>query len=298
MNLRPEDLDPAALLRCGADDELCKEGAARLREHLADHPEDATRLEFDKELCCAVGRVMCQCETPAGLRERIEAGMTEDDGLGAALARRGTETRSKSFWVRPFGSIISVAAMLALALVVVQIVTSVVGGSGTRLHASEIREFVGGQHSSCVLGSNLAKFTVNEVEQVPAQFQALTNRSLALSELLTGASLGLRFVEAGECAVPPHNKAKSLHLRFVSDGTYCEEGTSISVFVQPYTGYVEMEEGHTYRFDSEGRGERTVYGWVRDRLVYYVVADTDAPCELFRRAAGMPEAEALPGPSK
>ena len=288
MTMRPEDLDPAALLRCGADDELCKEGERRLREHLADHPEDASRMEFDKELCDAIGRVMCECEPPAGLRERIEASC-----CGQCDSVDMSDTTKRSFWARPFGSIVSVAATLILAFVMVQLVTGIIGGGTTAAHAAEIRSFVGSQHAACVDGDpGYDKFDVNIADQIPAQFEKLTGTPISMEGLTVCQSVGLKFLDAGECGVPPRNKAKSYHLRYVSDGTRCEKGTVISLFIQPDVGYIPMLEGHTYRID--GKGRRTVYGWTHAGVVYYVVADAREPCELFRRAAGMPEPEALP----
>jgi anti-sigma factor RsiW len=289
MTIRPEELDPAALIRCGADDELCEAGKECLREHLEAHPEDRARLEFDHELRGAVGRVMRESATPEGLCDRIKATLA-DHAVADALEQRSGETRSKSFWARPFGSIVSVAATLVLAFVLVQIVTDVVGGS--QAHAAEVRSFVGSQHRACVIETGGRKWTMSSEDEVVARFEELTSKRIDLSALTACSSRGLRFVAAGECGVPPNNRAKSMHLRFESDGTSCDKGMTISLFIQPYVGFIEMEPGRTYTI--AGKGDHTVYGWTDGVVVFYVVADADAPCEAFREAAGQPEAQALP----
>jgi hypothetical protein len=167
----------------------------------------------------------------------------------------------------------------------------VAGGSNVA-HADEVHRFVSKQHHACMNGGDARKFNVHVADEVPVLFERLTETSIACDDLTGCESLGLRFVEAGQCRVPPHGKAKSVHLRFVSDGTNCRKGTSISVFIQPYVGYIPMEEGHAYRLDGED--DMVVYGWVRDHVVYYVVANAGEPCEVFRRAAGLPEPEELP----
>ena len=279
--------NPGELLRAAADGELDAAGEQRLRDHLAAHPEDEARVAFERGLRGACGRTM-RVETPAGLRGRVVAALRAEEDLAGSLERKAAHTRRPSFWTGPLGSITSVAAVLALAFVILQLTTGILSSTGPIAQAAQVASFVGGEHDHCTIdpAHAAAKFDIKELDRVPDAFAELTGETLRVDQLVAGGIDGLVFVGAGECRVPPAH-TPSLHLRFRSDGSVLPECVTVSIFIQPYTGYVEMQEGRFYRI---GDDSQLVYGWVKGGVVSYLVADAPEPCEQLREAMGLPAA--------
>jgi len=178
--------------------------------------------------------------------------------------------------------------VLALAFVILQLTTGILSSTGAPAQASQVSSFVDHEHHLCSVDAAhaAAKFGIHQLDKVPEAFADLTGKTFSIEHLVAGRTCGLVFVGAGECSVPPIH-TPSLHLRFRSDGSVFPENIAVSIFIQPYTGYVEMEEGRFYRL---GDDSRQIYGWVRGGVVSYLVADDPVPCELLRETMGLPEA--------
>lgn len=297
------DANLAALIRAAADDELTDAERARFEALLAERPELAGRVEFERRMRGAVGRVIAS-DTPAvsaDLRSRIEAiasgARTEaeqtDDAVAGRLDARSGETKTHGFWARAMGGPItrgalSIAAMLAVAA----ILWTVAGPTPSPLLTENVARFVSSEHNRCPIeAKNLGeKFTVKSVAEVPEVFGQLTGRNLSLAALALGELDGMEFVDAGRCHVPPDDES-SLHVRFRS-----ADDTMVSLFIQPLTeaqaGKLGMVEGETYDLrghaPKDGSSCATVLGWVADGVVHYMVSDQAEPCSKALKSLGQP----------
>lgn len=274
-----EDLNLAALIRAAADGELPDEQQARLDAHLASHPEDASRIEFERQLRSATGRVMSGVSAPDGLRARIEQIGNE------AMA---VQTREPSFWSRS-----SWLGLAASVLVVGGVLTALMApmspvGPDARYRASLI-SFLDREHVRCWIDSDviLDKFDVRESDMLPAEAESLFGRAVVQDDF--GDFDGLEYVGGGQCDVP--GRAPSLHLGFKTDGSRGEAGVAVSLFVQADNGRLEMAEGVTYRLTSGRRasGVCTIYAWTHDGLIHFMVSDDAGACDFGRAALGAPE---------
>lgn len=271
-----DDVNLGALLRAAADDELTPEQQARLDAHLAAHPEDAARIEFERRLRVATSRVMSDVRAPAGLRGRIER-------IGAEHEPR------RPIWRQP--RVVGLAASLLLVaglLVVLSIPASPVGPQAR--YRATLMSFLDREHARCWVDTDtiLDKFHVREPDELPQQAETLLGRSVSFDDF--DDLEGLEFVGGGECVVP--GRSPSMHLGFRTDGTRGEADVAVSLFVQIDPGKLAMQEGVTYRLTSERRIAReacTIYAWTHDGLLHFMVADNANACDLGRRALGAPE---------
>ena len=124
-----DELTLAAKIRACADGELVGDECDQLKAYLADHPDAAKQLGFEKELRSCCDRVMkSQACCPDALRSKIAAMCCDstmpagdasspsaagDDGFAQRIQASNEQTRSKSFWMR--SSLLSaVAAVLVI----------------------------------------------------------------------------------------------------------------------------------------------------------------------------------------
>ncbi len=286
----------AALMRLAADDELSDEQRETLDRLLSRSLEGHARVQFERELRGAVGRVMGATSAPASLRasvERIiesardseptpELKLTEapKPGSGASMpVPLRVQTRSRSFWARR-QSLVSV-----LAAVLVVGVASVLVWQATRLagvhltdaqmdYRSRLVGHVAGEHRRVIDPAVAAsKLSLHEPEEVRAFFQQVVG-SVPSMEGLTVGTPEMVFVGAGNCHVPGSD-GSSAHLRLdliAPDGSV---ERVVSVFVKADHGELPLEPGVTYALDTKACGESgtRVLAWTDGGLVYFMVAD-------------------------
>ncbi|MCC7387724.1 MAG: hypothetical protein IT431_03050 [Phycisphaerales bacterium] len=273
----------AALLRMAADGELPAEQEPRLRAHLAAHPGDAERIEFERRLRAACARA-CAPETgaPPALRDKVLARWRETaDELGARAAR----TRSQGFWAgRMLVRFGAVAALIAL-VAVVAFQTGRFGqgptGPGPGATIEQVARFARAEHGRCtgLPDPDNAKFTVETLDQLGAEFAAFAGRDISLGAVAAAESQGLHFVDAGRCHLPGGGTA--MHIRFRTDGP--GEGL-ISVWAQ-VDGTLELEEGLTYK---AGEGCDCVRLWRVGEVRYVMVCSDDQEQPLAEKAMACP----------
>ncbi|TVQ63593.1 MAG: hypothetical protein EA378_01520 [Phycisphaerales bacterium] len=243
-----------------------------------------------------------------------------DADFAEAIQRRAPETRSRSFWTGPVRALTALAAVLVLTVSALFLGNTFLGnelaqpGEGTIAEGPDQRaervqlasSFVAKEHTRCFIdpSSVASKFTVREAEAVPAAFEALTGLVFSLGDLLTGPSdNGLRFVDAGTCGVP--GGAPAMHLRFaptarIDPAQIAERNLNVSLFVQPATGWLGLEDGQTYRLDPRDRpaiaaqdrasaAHQLILAWQRGGLMHYLVADEPEVGEQLREQLGLPE---------
>lgn len=301
-NDTPIDLDRATLLRCAADDELTQAQQDQLAEHLSAHPQDEARIAFDQHLRTACSRVMAGASAPADLRQRIDAMVHDESNTiehdAGGIEARASQTRHRSYWLTRKG-ISAVAASIAL-IFGGGLLWSIILASGPETilaaDAAYVTSFVGDEHELCETDpTRVVKFTVSEIDEVPAVLQNILGKTPTLPDLVTS---GLRFRDGGECEVP--GGGRSVHMRFETDGSIGPAGLAVSLFIQrgrPQS--VSMEPDIAYRLsaptDAEaGQGisdtAMTVYGWYSQGLTYYLVTENAPTAERVRRAVGLVEA--------
>ncbi|MEM8756239.1 MAG: hypothetical protein AAGF47_00465 [Planctomycetota bacterium] len=308
-----ESLTPAALLRLAADQELTAEQARRL-EALAEADDGLSdaeaRIEAERHLRAAVGRALgSEPAAPAGLHARVAAAMAAADlsemtadvssqtrqsnGSPSVPERMADQTRDRSFWSGTVARVGSLAAVLAVGVVATFVLFGPVGAPVDAVSSRTVSaQFVAREHGRCVIDiePGTDKFRVDDVDSLPTFAQDVIGREVAIADLLAGGAENVAFVDAGPCGVPMGGR--SMHVRF-DVPLEAGDSTRVSLFVQQYTGEQELEAETTYEFDSAaGPGEPlktpSIYTWLRDGLVYYLVIDRADACETIRTQMDAP----------
>lgn len=303
--LDPKRMSVAELLRAAADDELCPEGKKCLEEHLGEHPEAASQVEFEKALKRCCGRVMSQdTRCTEALRAKISAMAIEsrdEDVSESVVEAMGARTRERSFWSRtPVMGALAAVLVLAGGALIVQSVgvakTGALQGGGTTSvvnYAERMGDFVAREHVRCsVEQAANAKFDERDLRSAVARFSDEFARPVAIPESV-GEELGdtgveLLFYGGGACHVP--STSSSAHLRFDARDGLGGEDVRVSLFIAPDPGLLSIEEGVTYKVDSEACAEHgeSLYVWTEDGVLYLLVSEADeslcAPVRSLMRA--------------
>ncbi len=284
----------AAIMRMAADGELTDDQRERLDRLLSRSLEGHARIQFERELRGAVGRVMGASSAPASLRasvERIvesardsepapELKLTEAPRPGASMPEPlRAQTRSRSFWARRQSLVGALAAVLVVgvASVLVWQATRLAGVSLTAAqtdYRSRLVSHVAGEHRRVIDPTVAAnKLSLHEPEEVRAFFQQVVG-SVPSMEGLTVGTPEMVFVGAGNCHVPGSD-GSSAHLRLdliAPDGSVARV---VSVFVKADHGELPMEPGVTYALDTKACGQSgtRVLAWTDGGLAYFMVAD-------------------------
>ena len=286
-------LNLAAMLRAAADDELGSHDERRLEAHLETNPEDVARIKAEQELRAAVARTMSVDSgepAPAGLRDRIASAMasvqldTEDDlSVPEQMAQ---STRSASFWS---GSAIRYAAAAVVVLVAGAMVylnsSTTPGFDQTLMDRTQAATFVSGEHNKCVtdLARAERKFIIDNPEHLPAFAGDIVGMEVALADLVVSGASNVQFMDAGPCGVLGR---KSIHMRF-SLPDYEED---VSLFIQRDDGQMNLVDGVTYELDAskDAPMSPSVYIWLREGLVYYLVIENPEETEIIRKSLDLP----------
>ena len=278
-DLNAEDLCIAAMLRACADGELCPEGCERLKKYLAEHPDAAARVEFEKQLKGCCDRVMSEPQCPDMLRAKIEA-MTGVAGTAASIEESSSITRQKSFWQRsPMMSAMAAALVLAGGALIWQSASVITNSSGLGLvepdrvaYAERVGNFVAREHTRCCQErAAKAKLVINDINETTSYFENLFDRPVASpAGEMEGASI--KFYGGGECHIPA--TSSSGHLRFDAEGP-SGQVVSLSLFIAPDPGFLELEEGTTYLINSTQCDKQgtNLFAWVRDGVMYLLVSE-------------------------
>ncbi len=292
-NSSEERLNLAAMLRAAADDELGSHDERRLEAHLETAPEDVARIKAEQELKAAVARVMdidSGESAPAGLRDRIASAMaaveieTEDEP--SVPEQMAEATRSASFWSGSQLRYIAAAAVVVIAAVAVYFnTTSAPGFDRTLQDRTAAASFVAREHGHCVkdIAHAERKFKIENPEDLPAFAGDIVGMEVALADLVVSGATNVTFMDAGPCGVPG---GKSIHMRF-SLPDYEED---ISLFIQRDKGQMELDDGITYELDAakDAPNSSSVYIWLREGLVYYLVIENPEETEILRKELALP----------
>jgi hypothetical protein len=286
-------LNLAAMLRAAADDELGSHDERRLEAHLETNPEDVARIKAEQELRAAVARTMSVDSgeaAPSDLRDRIASAMAavelESEDESSVPEQLAQSTRSVSFWS---GSGIRYAAAAAIVLVAAAVVffnsTTTSGFDQTLSDRARAATFVSGEHNKCVtdLARAERKFTIENPEDLPAFAGDVVGMEVALADLVVSGASNIAFMDAGPCGVLGR---KSIHMRF-SLPDYEED---VSLFIQRDDGQMDLVDGVTYELDASKDAPMTpsVYIWLREGLVYYLVIENPEETEIIRRSLDLP----------
>lgn len=285
-DLSAEELCIASMLRACADGELCPEGCERLKKYLAENPDAAARVEFEKQLRGCCDRVMSQPKCPDALRSKIQAlaGVAADASAeheSASYIEASNEmTRQKSFWQRsPVMSAMAAVLILAAGGLIWQSSSLITKSSGIGVsqtspasYAERVGNFVAREHERCCEEQAAQnKLVYNEIDESIAYFSERFEHSVTMPASL-GEQEQIRFYGGGDCHLPATNA--SGHMRFDAVGP---EGqvVSLSLFVAPDPGLLEMSEGTTYVLDSTQCKEQgaNLFAWTRDGVMYLLVSE-------------------------
>jgi anti-sigma factor RsiW len=294
----------AALLRACADGELNPEQCERLEALLAEHPEAAAQHDFEEKLRACCKRSMTRPGCPQALRDRVGAiaassaanAAAEEEAYADRIEGAGSYTTSRSFWAR--SPLMGVAAVLLLSVAGVLIwqSTSLVNSSGGGIgqidqvsYTERVGNFAAREHKRCCIEEAAQrKFTERDIAQTVSYFSDQFQRAVATPDMNQHAEL-VEFYGAGDCAVPM--TSQSGHLRFDAidpDGNQI----TMSLFISPDPGLLEMDEGVTYRVSSKACDEAgaNLFMWVSDGIQYVLVSEAKGEtCSVVRSVMNAPE---------
>ncbi len=298
LNSLPEqDLPTAAMLRCAADGELTLSQQAALEAHLAAHPGDAARIRFERDLRQACARAMAGqgAAAPAELRARI-AGLTAAPAAPAAAPQPAAEPEVVVVAGRIGAARFQRWASLAAAVLLLGAGAALLvrGGMLTRgapgdtaSAAVVLTNFLSQEHKRCSSGregSFAQRLRVTDLSRVPEAVQQVLGKPVSVESM---AEADFQFIGAGSCRVPGAEKSVHLLFRRMRDGQ--PAGPPVSLFIEPDTGRLNLEEGVTYAVEEGGRDIPRVIAWTHDGLVYYLVTSCSVTCESARHGLDAPQ---------
>lgn len=293
LDQQPDDgaLDLGALIRCAADDSLSMEQADALRAHLAAHPEDQARIDFERGLRDATASVMHTGSAPAELRNAIENLIA-----GGASTVGPAETKSRAFWQRTFLPI-AVAAMILLAFGATLLMTNGPQQPPTGWNAGLNTQVVGWverEHNKCSESEDYRKrkLTVTNVADVRSETQRSLGKAPHRIQL---DDAGYTLAGYGPCHIPGGGPSGQL-IYTPNDGN----GKPISLFIQRDDGQLdnvagtsECIKGATSQLSAESKAGRTpcdqIFIWRADGLIYYMVTGQGNPAIPCLKSLGAPD---------
>ena len=295
------NMNLAALLRACADGELNDDDRSRLDAMIEQDPELASCVEFEHALkgACASAMERSSGCCPESLRASISSMCGAASGEApapSAVIEMSAHTRERSFWQRG-GLIGAMAAALLVASGVLLYTSSsfITGNSGfsapetTPVSYSErVGDFVSREHSRCTdEHAAKAKLFMHDLSAVNERYSESFGKPVSIPVPEDGS--GLVFYGGGDCHLPATDL--SAHLRFDMVGT---DGVSrrVSVFVAPDPGLLEIDEGMAYTAKSASCASvgASLYFWVRDGLLYVMVAEVDeTQCGKVRKMLNAPD---------
>jgi len=285
-------LDPGTLIRCAADDELTPEQAQALREHLAAHPEDQARIDFERGLRTATASAMEAGAAPAELRASIQNLISGDaETVGPA------ESKSRAFWQRTFLPL-ALAAMILLAFGATLLMTN-----GPQQHQgntwdaglnTQVVGWLEREHNKCSESEDyrsrkLAVTNVADVRSRTKRDLGQTPRRIQLDDA------GYTLAGYGPCSIPGGGPSGQL-IYTPNSG----EGMPISVFVQRDNGQLDgvaavtdCIQGATSKLSPASRSGKTacdqIFIWRADGLIYYLVTGQGNPAVPCLKSLGAPD---------
>ncbi len=282
-NQNQGDLSIAQLLRCAADDELTPEQHERLEAHLAAHPEDRQRIDFERLMRERVSGVMAGDVAPASLRVSVEKALRGEGDAPSTIG--GDVTKSRSFWSGGRG------LMAMAAIVVIGMTLSIVMRSTLRPHAApegwnaygvQTVSFIEGEHDKCAKRPEYLQRKLTHTEIAEASNWA-ANHLGSLPASLDISQMGYEFVGLGPCAVP--GDGASVHLLYRADEN---PDQMISVFIQKASNANAYSEDDCYCADEASGGANPSFIWRHDDLVYFVVSPDKLAPKPVRKALEAP----------
>ncbi len=288
----------AVRLRMAADGELDGALLESLETHLERSLEDRARIQFERELREAVGRVMVGANAPDALRARVsqiaeasrdadsapalfqEAAPQDSRDEAPAPERMAPLTRRTSFWTRrEFVGGLAAAAVLALASVfVVRMagITSVPLNAQQEAYRTELVQHVAKEHQRMEDPEAASrKLGMHEPAEVEAFFSEVIEAPSGAVKRLIESTAECVFSGAGNCHIPGVDGAAAHVMLRVKLG---ERTAPVSVFVCPDPGQLPMKVGETYVIDTDacGMGTSRVLAWSDGKLLYVVVSKATA----------------------
>lgn len=292
----PSDLD----LMAYADGELDGAASERMRQYLLGNPTAAAKVRAMQQLRDASQRV-CQAgmAVPAHLLQKIEAiqpiSAPEYDDRGYPLnsAVRGannqnpysitSQSPSRARWAFP--QRFAVAAILLIALggflfwftydsrIQVTQNTGVIPVSWITSTAR--------QHIECSRHANhFGPGFPRSVSELPSSLHQYLGHDSIVPDL---SKLGYQFAGAGPCTIPGGKTAHLLY-RPISGGNITSY--TVSLFVQPDTNQLPLEEGKVY-YATDAIDHTPMIIWRGQGVVYYLVGENKDQLSDAARQMGM-----------
>ena len=289
-----QKLNLAALLRAAADDELCSHDERRLEAFIEEDPSLCSCIECDQKLREAISRAFC-CDSgdcaPGSLRDGVLSAMRcceLDESASSVPEALAGRTRSVAFWQKPAMRMgLAAAALVMLAALVVFFNNQTPLGPNQALaDRTAAASFVASEHGHCITDAVHAakKLILEKPEELPAFTSSVVGTEIKFADLAASGASDVRFIDAGECHVP--GGGPSMHVRFRLPDI---EGDS-SLFIQRDSGRMKLSEGITYTLAPSGDAPNTpsVYMWLREGFVYYLVIPERAACDKLRKSLVLP----------
>ena len=250
----PTPSDRTRLLRGAADDALTEAERRELDAHLAQHPADASVIDFERRLRGELARAIGGEEPPDELESRIRR-----------LAAPPRPRASRGRWL--FAAAAAVLLIAALAIRnSLRRSPDEFGFDGR----GELVQFLGTHPENCpiTIERTLEQFHVRRFDEAVTELGALLGEAPRIDDL---AKAGLEFRGMGRCGIPGHEL--SMHVMFTGAEGSELEGAMLSVYLQRDDGRLPIRDGATYRLEPKQPefAALQIYVWRHDGLDYFVV---------------------------
>lgn len=255
------------LVTAFADGELDDSTILTVLEYLAAHPEGLELMRNQQRLRMAAGRAV-RTQTPpvsAALRQRI-------GGLATAVPEAPAPRRS-SRWLTRWRVLTVAAACLAAGMLAgrwlpvaappPQVVITPPRKSVVPVTLVAEASRIHGECSRLAEGLHTAGYP----KEMGRLKQAVRDDLDSRNPYPDLSAIGFWFTGVGPCRAP---LADTIHLHYRARGGFHPK--TLSVFVQLYSGQVELEPGKLYLL-SGPRSPFPMLAWRTESVVYYLVAD-------------------------
>lgn len=264
-----------------ADGELDAAQNLGVLSYIASHPEALELMDQEQRLRLAARRVV-RDRTPAAtpaLRARIEALAASASDPVTLEQKRNRDGRR--WWIAMMACLLLLLGTIGgrFAWPRDEVAFAPMPAAARRVPVS-LAQAVIRVHAECSGSAELHGSTYPiELDELASAVRADLNREVPYPDM---SRAGYQLIGAGPCRRPLENTIHSLYR-----GTGENVSDVFSLFMQSYTGQVQLDAGKAYLLTAED-APHPVFVWRSDRVAYFLVADEMHVIDHARAFIGVP----------